>query len=84
MATKTVVCPECDSPLAPGRFSCSVCGALVASVATVSRSFAPGAEPLARAVVAEVVPLAAEPALPVPDETAPVATVPAPVRKPLG
>ena len=23
MATKTVVCPECDSPLAPGRFACS-------------------------------------------------------------
>ena len=41
MATKTVVCPECDSPLAPGRFSCSVCGALVASVATMSRPFAP-------------------------------------------
>jgi hypothetical protein len=46
MATKTVVCPECDSPLAPGRFSCSVCGALVASVATMSRSFAPGVEPV--------------------------------------
>jgi hypothetical protein len=45
MATKTVVCPECDSPLAPGRFSCSVCGALVASVATMSRPFAPAAEP---------------------------------------
>ena len=49
MATKTVVCPECDSPLAPGRFSCSVCGALVASVATVSRSFAPAADTGGRA-----------------------------------
>jgi hypothetical protein len=38
MATKTVVCPECDSPLAPGRFSCSACGALVAAVASSSRS----------------------------------------------
>lgn len=39
MATKTVVCPECDAPLSPGRFACSSCGALVASIATVSRSF---------------------------------------------
>lgn len=81
MATKTVVCPECDSPLAPGRFACSVCGALVASVATVSRSFAPGVEPLAKAAVAEAAPLSAEPAPSVPDAVAPVATAPAPVRK---
>jgi hypothetical protein len=39
MATKTVVCPECEAPLAPGRFSCSSCGALVASVATAARPF---------------------------------------------
>ena len=39
MATRTVVCPECDVPLSPGRFACSSCGALVASVATVSRPF---------------------------------------------
>ena len=39
MATRTVVCPECESPLSPGRFSCSACGALVASVATVARAF---------------------------------------------
>ena len=39
MATRTVVCPECESPLSPGRFSCSACGALVASVASVARSF---------------------------------------------
>ena len=50
MATKSVVCPECDSPLAPGRFSCSVCGALVAAVATMSRPFAPVAESDAWAV----------------------------------
>jgi hypothetical protein len=82
MATKTVVCPECDSPLAPGRFSCSVCGALVASVATVSRSFAPVAEPIAQPVAAEAAPLPAEPAPPVPNVAAPVATAPSPVRKP--
>ncbi len=78
MATKIVVCPECDSPLAPGRFSCSECGALVASVATVSRSFAPVAEPVAQPVAAEV----AASAAPVPSAAAPVATAPAPVRKP--
>ncbi len=33
MATKTVVCPECQSPAAPGRYACSECGALLASVA---------------------------------------------------
>lgn len=41
MATKTVVCPECDTPLAPGRLSCSACGALVASVASAVRMFSP-------------------------------------------
>ena len=81
MATKTVVCPECDSPLAPGRFSCSVCGALVASVATVSRSFAPVAEQVAQPVAAEAAP-PAEPAPPVPNVAPPVATAPSPVRKP--
>ncbi len=40
MATKVVVCPECESPLVPGRFSCSGCGTLLASVASVSRPFA--------------------------------------------
>jgi hypothetical protein len=82
MATKTVVCPECDSPLAPGRFSCSVCGALVASVATVSRSFAPVAGPAAQPVAAEDAPLPAEPAPPFPNSAAPVATASSPIRKP--
>jgi hypothetical protein len=45
MATKVVVCPECESALEPGRFSCSTCGALVAAVASVPRSFAPVPEP---------------------------------------
>src|SRR5512144_569159 len=39
MATKVVVCPACETPLVPGRFSCSSCGALVAAVASYSRSF---------------------------------------------
>lgn len=41
MATKVVVCPECESPLPSGRYSCSSCGALLAAVATEVRSFAP-------------------------------------------
>jgi len=41
MATKVVVCPECESPVEAGRFSCASCGAVVAAVATVARSFAP-------------------------------------------
>lgn len=32
MATKTVVCPECGAPAAPGRFACAQCGALIAAV----------------------------------------------------
>jgi hypothetical protein len=41
MATKVVVCPECESPLVPGRFSCAGCGAVLARVASDARSFAP-------------------------------------------
>jgi hypothetical protein len=50
MATKVVVCPECESALEPGRFSCSTCGALVAAIASVPRSFAPVPEPTPPAV----------------------------------
>jgi len=39
MATRMVVCPECDTPLSPGRLACSACGALVASVASAVRTF---------------------------------------------
>jgi len=53
MATKVVVCPECESPVEAGRFSCSSCGAVVAAVASVSRSFAP-APAVAPAPVEEV------------------------------
>lgn len=41
MTTRTVVCPDCETPLAPGRFSCSFCGALVASVASAPRPLHP-------------------------------------------
>src|SRR5262245_53037333 len=44
MATKVVVCPECESALEPGRFSCPTCGALVAAVASMPRSFVPAPE----------------------------------------
>ena len=37
MASKTVVCPECGSAAAPGRYACSECGALLASVALSAR-----------------------------------------------
>ncbi len=88
MATKTVVCPECDSPLAPGRFSCSACGALVASVATLSRPFAPVVEAGAPAADVPVGPAVAEaaawpadmmaPAEPISQAAAPVATATVP------
>ena len=32
MSTTLVVCPECSSPVAPGRLSCQSCGTLLASV----------------------------------------------------
>jgi hypothetical protein len=72
MATKTVVCPECEAPLAPGRFSCSACGALVASVASATRSFLPPepAEP-----ASEPFPVA-EPAAEPPAHVQPAAVTP--------
>jgi hypothetical protein len=38
LATKLLVCPECSSAVAPGRFACTSCGALLASVASAPRS----------------------------------------------
>jgi hypothetical protein len=32
MTATSVVCPECGSPVAPGRLSCQSCGAVIASV----------------------------------------------------
>ncbi|HEY8988200.1 MAG TPA: hypothetical protein VIM39_04200, partial [Candidatus Limnocylindrales bacterium] len=43
MATKTIVCPECQAPAAPGRFACAHCGALLASVAVTARTYGPTA-----------------------------------------
>lgn len=37
MATKTVVCPECGSEVAPGRYACSECGSLLAAVSSTPR-----------------------------------------------
>jgi hypothetical protein len=39
MATKTVVCPDCGAAAAPGRYACSECGALLASVAVTPRTW---------------------------------------------
>jgi hypothetical protein len=40
MATKTVVCPECGSSAAPGRYACAECGALLAAVGAAPRAWA--------------------------------------------
>jgi uncharacterized Zn finger protein (UPF0148 family) len=58
MATKVIVCPECESPLVQGRFSCQSCGVVVAAVASDARTFA-RAEP--------AVPPVLEPAAPEPE-----------------
>lgn len=42
MAAKTIVCPECGSSAAPGRYACPECGALLASVALTPRSQSAG------------------------------------------
>jgi hypothetical protein len=41
MATQTVVCPECGSPTAPGRYTCNECGAFLDGVAVTPRSWEP-------------------------------------------
>ena len=41
MATQTVVCPECGSPTAPGRYTCGECGAFLDGVAVTPRSWEP-------------------------------------------
>src|SRR5262245_58850613 len=72
MAAKVIVCPECESTVGPGRFSCTECGALVAAVASESRSFTPldtYVPPVVEAAPPEPVPLAAV----VVDDDAPLA-----------
>ena len=39
MATKTAVCPECGAAAGPGRYACAECGALLAAVGTMPRSW---------------------------------------------
>jgi hypothetical protein len=58
MATKVMVCPQCESPVVTGRFSCQSCGVVVAAVASDARRFA-RPEP--------VVPPVLEPAAPDPE-----------------
>jgi hypothetical protein len=74
LATKTLACPECESPLAPGRFSCSSCGALVASVATAPRPFA-ALEPVVPPVLTDIAPPAPAEAAAAPAETPPTDVV---------
>lgn len=66
-----LVCPECASAIAPGRFACTSCGALVASVASAPRTLG-WVEDLAVPVVTPPPPVeqpeAAEPAAPDPIE----------------
>lgn len=52
MTTRSVVCPECDSPVAPGRYSCPSCGTVLAAVAGLvhpagSRPLDPASDPAA-------------------------------------
>ena len=51
MATKTVVCPDCGAASAPGRYACSECGALLASVALTPRTWAGEDDSTARQAV---------------------------------
>ena len=61
MTATSVVCPECASPVAPGRLSCQSCGTLLASVVGSDRRYAS----------AQVV----DPMLPEVDEDRPIASV---------
>jgi hypothetical protein len=49
MATKTIVCPECQAPAAPGRYACEQCGALLASLALAAPADRPSKGALAAA-----------------------------------
>ena len=58
MTATSVVCPECGSPVAPGRLSCQSCGTLLASVVGSDRrpSWTPASSSLAE--IDEDLPLA--------------------------
>ncbi|MEA2518882.1 MAG: hypothetical protein QOF49_962 [Chloroflexota bacterium] len=49
MATKTVVCPECGSSVAPGRYACPDCGSLLAALAITARGWGGAPERAERA-----------------------------------
>jgi hypothetical protein len=67
---RTTVCPECDSTIAPGRFACSWCGTLAASVASAGRGSASRA-PTASGAVATAPVTSVVAVLDAPDEIAP-------------
>jgi hypothetical protein len=73
MATKTIVCPECGATVAPGRYACAECGALLAAVGMLPRTWEPAETPAPTAPTAEVF----EPPLGSGDVLPSVATVPA-------
>lgn len=54
MATKTVVCPECGSPVDPGRYACAECGALLAAVGPAPRGHSATAVATAATEAADV------------------------------
>ncbi len=87
MTATSVVCPDCGSPVAPGRLSCQSCGTLLASVVGSSRREPWAATPASLPEIDEDRPLASarppEPALtPEPVSAAPVEAPPAPKRGP--
>ena len=82
MTTTLVVCPECGSPVAPGRLSCQSCGTLLAAVVGAQRRPAISMATAALPEIDEDRPLAAFlPSQPAPEPLQPVAT-PAPKRGP--
>jgi hypothetical protein len=59
MSTTLVVCPECSSPVAPGRLTCQSCGTLLASVVGADRRLAVAVAASALPEIDEDRPLAA-------------------------